>query len=196
MYKKQMTFQRVVCFLVLVVGVLAFLYSLGMMTDLYDTLYSMISDPSDLDNSKVAGARIYYDMQGFNRTLLRCSIGMIVLACLLFITNTHSRRKYYVGNLVATCVNAVAEVALAFWMHAQVAAYRVQYLTTVDFTELRRRLERRGTYTDSTFWFDIHTLIFVLLIVAAVLLIVNFIWKKRLMQGEKELLRGGKAVSA
>ena len=57
MYKKQMTFQRVVCFLVLVVGVLAFLYSLGMMTDLYDTLYSMISDPSDLDNSKVAGAR-------------------------------------------------------------------------------------------------------------------------------------------
>jgi peptidoglycan biosynthesis protein MviN/MurJ (putative lipid II flippase) len=101
-----------------------------------------------------------------------------------------------VGNLVATCVNAVAEVALAFWMHAQVAAYKTQYLTTVDFTELRRRLERRGTYTDSTFWFDIHTLVFVLLIIAAVLLIVNFIWKKRLMQGEKALLQGGKAVSA
>ena len=97
---------------------------------------------------------------------------------------------------MATCVYAVAEVALAFWMHAQVAAYRVQYLTTVDFTELRRRLERRGTYTDSTFWFDIHTLVFVLLIIAAVLLIVNFIWKKRLMQGEKALLHGAKAVSA
>ncbi len=196
MYKKQMTFQRAVCFIVLIAGALAFLYSLGMMTDLYDTLYSMIPDSSNLDNAKVAGARIYYDMQGFNRTLLRCSIGMILLACLLFITNTHSRRKYYAGNLIATGVNAAAGVGLAVWMHIQVAAYKTQYLTTVDFTELRRRLERRGTYTDSTFWFDIHYLVLVLLVIAAVLLIVNYIWKKRLMQDEATLLRNGKAVSA
>ena len=54
-----------------------------------------------------------------------------------------------------------------------------------------------GAYTDSTFWFDIHYVVCILAVAAAVLLIVNFIWKKRMMRGEKELLASsGKAVSA
>ena len=164
-----------------------------MLTDLYDTLYSMILDPNDPDKAKVAGARIYYDMQPYNRLLLRFSIGMIVLACTLFLTNTHSRRKYYFSNAAATALNVAAEAAMAVWCHLRASAYRVQYLTTVDFAELEKRLSRRGTYTDSTFWFDIHYLVCILALVAAVLLIVNVIWKRRLMQGESALL-AGKAV--
>ena len=110
MYKKQVAFQKIVCFAALIAGALFFIYSLGIMTDLYDTLYSMIPNPNKLDSAKVSGARIYYDMQPFNRTLLRASIGMIVLACLLFITNTHSRRKYYTGNAAATFITAAAEL--------------------------------------------------------------------------------------
>ena len=197
MYKKQVTFQKIVCFIALVVGALVFVYALGLMTDLFDTLYSMIPNPNNLDSAKVEGARIYYDMQPFNRTLLRVSIGMILLSCLLFLTNTHSRRKYYVGNAVATAVNVVAECAMAVWCHIQVAAFKTQYLTTVDFAELEKRLSRRGTYTDSTFWFDIHYLVCAAALVAAVLLIVNYIWKKKMMQEEQKLLRSsGKAVSA
>ena len=197
MYKKQITFQKIVCFAALVVGALFFIYSLGIMTDLFDTLYSMIPNPNNLDSAKVDGARIYYDMQPFNRTLLRASLGMIILSCVLFLTNTQSRRKYYIGNLVATAVNVVAEAAMAVWCHLQVTAFRTQYLTTVDFVELEKRLSRRGTYTDSTFWFDIHYLFCALAILAAVLLIVNYVWKKKLMQGEQDLLRSsGKAVSA
>jgi len=195
MYKKQMTFQRVVCFLALFVSVLCFLYSLGIMTDLYDTLYAMISDPNDLDNAKVAGARVYYDMQGFNRVFLRASIGLILLSCLLFLTNTHSRRKYYIGNLVSTAVNVIGECALGFYIHTQVEMYKNQYLTTVDFEQLRRRLERKGTYTDSTFWFDIHYLVLALLILVAVLLIVNFVWKKKMMRGEQALLDGKEVIA-
>ena len=197
MYKKQVTFQRIVCFAALIVGALFFVYSLGMLTDLYDTLYSMILNPNDLDNAKVTGARIYYDMQPFNRLLLRFSLGMIVIACLLFLTNTHSRRKYYLSNGIATALNVAAEAAMAVWCHIQVTAFRTQYLTTVDFAELEKRLSRRGTYTDSTFWFDIHYLVCILALIAAVLLIVNFIWKKKMMQEERELLTSsGKAVSA
>ena len=167
-----------------------------MMTDLYDTLFSMVQ-PNNLDKAKVAGARIYYDMQPFNRLLLRFSIGMILLSCVLFLTNTHSRRKYYLSNSLATALNVAAEAALAVWCHLQASAYKTQYLTTVDFAELEKRLSRRGTYTDSTFWFDIHYLVCALAIVAAVLLIVNVIWKKKMMQGEKALLRSsGKEVSA
>ncbi len=196
MYKKQVSFQKIVCLIALVAGVLAFVYSLGILTDLFDTLYAMIPNPNDLNSSKVEGARIYFDMQPFNRTLLRISIGLILLSCLLFLTNTHSRRRYYVGNAVSTCVNAVAEIAFAVWCHIQVSAFRTQYLTTVDFAELEKRLSRRGTYTDSTFWFDIHYLICGVAIVAAVLLIVNFIWKNKMMREEQALLRSsGKEAS-
>ena len=197
MYKKQVVFQRIVCFISLVAGALVFVYSLGLLTDLFDTLYSMIPNPNNLDSAKVEGARIYYDMQPFNRTLLRGSIGMILLSCLLFMTNTHSRRKYYIGNAVATALNVAAECAMAAWCHIQVSAFKTQYLTTVDFAELEKRLSRRGTYTDSTFWFDIHYLVCGVAILAAVLLIVNYIWKKKMMREEQKLLRSsGKAVSA
>ena len=197
MYKKQLTFQRVVCFLTLIAGVLFFIYSLGILTDLFDTLYTMIPDPEDLDSSKVEGARIYYDMQGFNRMLLRGSIGLILLSCLLFLTNSHSRRKYYIGNLTATCINVVSNLAMAFWCHAQVAAFKHQYLTTVDFEMLEKRLRSRGTYTDSTFWFDIHYLVCAVAVIAAVLLIVNYVWKKKAIRGEQKLLQSaGKVVSA
>ena len=196
MYKKQMTFQRIICFLSLVASVLFFIYSLGMMTDLFDMLYSMIPDPDDLDSAKVAGAGIYYEMQGFNRTLLRCSIGMILLSCILFLTNTHSRRKYYIGNYVSTAINVVAEIAMSVWCHGQVLAYKNQYLTTVDFAQLERRLSRYGTYTTSTFWFDIHLAVCIIACIAAVLLVLNVIWKKKLMKGEQDLLLSGKAVSA
>ena len=197
MYKKQVSFQKIVCLISLVAGALVFIYSLGLLTDLFDTLYSMIPNPNNLDSAKVEGARIYYDMQPFNRLLLRCSIGMILLSCVLFLTNTHSRRKYYIGNAVATAVNVVAECAMAVWCHLQVSAFKTQYLTTVDFAELEKRLARRGTYTDSTFWFDIHYLVCGVAILAAALLIVNFVWKKKMMREEQNLLRSsGKAVSA
>lgn len=197
MYKKQVTFQKIVCLICLVAGALFFVYSLGLLTDLFDTLYSMIPNPNNLDSAKVQGAGIYYEMQPFNRTLLRCSIGMILLSAVLFLTNTHIRRKYYIGNAVSTALNALADIAMAVWCHMQVAAFKTQYLTTVDFAELEKRLARRGTYTDSTFWFDIHYLVCGVALIAAVLLIVNFIWKKKMMQEEQALLRSsGKAVSA
>ena len=196
MYKKQVTFQKIVCLAVLVVGALFFVYSLGLMTDLFDMLYAMIPNPNNLDSARVEGARIYYDMQPFNRTLLRASLALIVLSLLLFLTNTHNRRKYYIGNLIATAVNAIAQIGMAVWCHIQVNAFRAQYVNNLDWDELRRRLERRGTFTDSMFWFDIHYVLCFLAIAVAVLLIVNFIWKKKLMQGERELLRSsGKAVS-
>ncbi len=196
MYRKQMSFQRVVCLLAIIAGAVMFVYSLGIMTDLYDMLYSMIPDPEDLDYTYVDGARIYYDMQGFNQQLLSLSLGMILCACVLFLTNTQLRRKYYIGNYFATCLNVVAEIGMAIWCHIQVEAFKTQYLTTVDFETLESELSREGTFTTSTFWFDIHYLACGLCLVAAALLIVNVIWKKKMMSGEQSLLRSGKAVSA
>lgn len=196
MYKKQMTFQRIICFLCIAAGVLVFLYALGMMTDLYNMLYNMIPYPDDPSSAKVEGAMIYYDMQWFNQELLKAGIGVLLLAVLLMITGTHSRRKYYAANYTAVGLFTAACIAAAAWAHGQVAAYKLQYLTTVDFQSLERRLSRAGTYTDSTFWFDIHIAVFAFALIAAALLVLNTIWKIRLMKQEKKLIEAGKAVSA
>ncbi len=196
MFKKQMKMQRIACFLSIAASALVFLYALGIMTDLYDMLYTMVPMPDDPTSVKVAGAMIYYDMQGFNQTFLRVSIGLILMSCVLFITNTHSRRKYYVGNYLAICLNTVANIAAAVWAHGQIAAYKAQYLTTVDFTQLERRLARAGTYTDSTFWFDVNTYLFAFALIVSALLIVSAVWKVTLMKSERKLIDAGKAVSA
>ncbi len=196
MYKKQMKLQRIACFLAIAAGALVFLYVLGMMTDLYDMLYTMVPMPDDPSSVKVAGAMIYYDMQGFNRTFLRVAIGLLLAACLLFITNTHTRRKYYIGNYAAIGVYAVANVAAALWAHGQIAAFKAQYLTTVDFEQLERRLSRAGTYTDSTFWFDAHLGVFAVTLIAVALLIVCAAWKLKLMKNEQVLIEAGKAAKA
>ena len=199
MYKKQMKFQKAVCLLVLAASVIVFLYSLGIMTDLYDALYTTIGAPDKPDNTRrnpVAGAFIYYDMQGFNKTFLHLGIALILIALLLFITNTHVRRKYYVGNIVASLVNCAAGVYVAVWAHAQIDAFKAQFLQ-IDFEALKAFAEKRNTlYTESTFWFDVHYFVFALVILANVLLIANLIWKFRLMKEEQHLIDAGKEAAA
>ena len=85
---------------------------------------------------------------------------------------------------------------MALWAHGQIAAFKAQYLSTVDFAQLERRLSRAGTFTDSTFWFDVNTAIFAFAMVAVFLLIVSAAWKASLMKNEKKLIEAGKAVSA
>lgn len=196
MYKKQMTAQRVICLLSIIASVIVFLYSLGLMTDLYDSLYPTMLNPYDLTDTDVPGSIIYYDMQPFNRALLRVSIGLILLSCLLFITNTNVRRKYYVGNYAAVGLNVAANICTAVWAHGQLTAFKAQFLK-LDFDALQFHAELWETpYIDSTFWFDAHYAVFAITLAVAALLILNTIWKMKLMKEEKQLLKAGKAVSA
>jgi hypothetical protein len=166
-----------------------------MMTDLYDTLYSTMRNPADLTQTDVPGSIVYYNMQNFNAYFLKCAIVLILLACLLFITNSHIRRKYYIGNYSATAINVIAEIGVAVWAHLQVSAFRQQFITTVDFESLdmwSQIWETPAMTAESTFWFDIHYLVFGLLLVGVVLLIINAVWKSKLMKDEQALIAQGK----
>ena len=197
MYKKQLILQKILCFAALAVSALVFLYSLGLMTDLYDSLYPTMMDPSNIDDTWVPGSQVYYHMQPFNKALLGYSIGLILLACLLFLTSTHSRRRYYVGNAVSVGAFALGGTVLSLWSHGQVEAFKTEFLTKVDFTELQFFAEMWETpYIDSTFWFDAHFAVFGLVMLVVVMLVVNFIWKLCLMKAEKKLIEEGKKVSA
>lgn len=194
MYKKQMTLQKIVCLLAIVASALVFIYSLGIMTDLYDSLYDTMRDPKDLTKTTVEGSIVYYDMQGFNNSFLKAGLGLILLSCLLYLTNTHIRRKYYIGNYVATALQVVANVATAVWAHGQIEMYKAQFLQ-IDFEALAKHAKRWKTlYTESTFWFDVHYAVFAVLLAVSVLLIANALWKVSLMKNEKALIEAGKGV--
>ena len=190
MYKKQLTVQKILCIAAIIVSAMVFLYALGIMTDLYDALYDTMRNPRNVYSTDVEGSIVYYNMQEFNRMFLKYSIGMILLAVLLFITNTHVRRKYYIGNYVATGLFAIASVAIAVFGHIYIEIFKGQFLQ-VDFAALKEHAELWGTlYTESTFWFDLHYFVFALLIIVAALLVANAIWKSRLMKEEQQLLHG------
>lgn len=196
MYKKQMSFQKVACLLSIIASAVVFIYSLGIMTDLYDSLYSTMSNPYDLHDTTVSGSIVYYEMQDFNRLLLLGGIGLILLSCLLFITNTNIRRKYYIGNYIAIAVNVIANVVMIGWGHTWIEFFKARFLQ-IDFEALKAHAELwKTTYTESTFWFDLHYAVFGLTLISSILLVVNTVWKIRMMKGEAALLAQGKGVSA
>lgn len=191
-----MIFERIVCFAVLIAAVLVFVYSLGIMTDMYDSFVNTIRRPENPDRSSVDGTGILYRMQPFNTTFTNLSVGLILASLTLFVTNTHCRRKYYIGNIIATCISTVCNIAMTVWAMPQIMAYKAQYLE-VDFAKLKEHAESAGSYyTDSTFWFDISFAVFGILMVVTVLLIVNLILKFNLMKAEKSLIGAGKGVRA
>ena len=136
MYKKQLKLQKILCFLAIVSSVLIFLYALGIMTDLYDTLYSTMKNPADLTETDVPGSIVYYNMQAYNSYFLRESIVLILFSCLLFLTNTHVRRKYYIGNYISVAIFAIANIYVAIEAHGYIEAFKERFLR-IDFAALK-----------------------------------------------------------
>lgn len=194
MYKKQLTVQRIICLAAIIASAIVFLYALGIMTDLYDALYDTMRNPNNIFQTDVSGSIVYYNMQEFNKVFLNYSIVLLVLGAFLFITNTHVRRRYYVGNYVAVGLFAAASVYLTFFAHRYIQIFKQQWLQ-VDFAALKAHADMWGTlYTESTFWFDIHYLVFAILLVVACALVANAVWKRNLMKEEDQLVEEGRRV--
>lgn len=196
MYKKQLRFQKFGCLFSLITAAMSFLYSLGIVTDIYDSLYFSMWSDTDPSKTDIPGSFIYYDMQAFNKMFVNVSIVLILLACLLFIMNTQIRRKYYIGNYFSIGVYSVATVAAVIWSHIEIAAFKTQFLTTVDFAAMKEYSEFWGTkYIDSTFWFDVHYFVGGLQLLSVVALIGCAIWKVQLMRAEDALIKEGKEAA-
>jgi len=197
MYKKQLVFQKYACLFAVIAAAVSFVYSLGIITDIYDTLYSTMMNPADLTQTFVPGSIIYYDMQEFNRQFTNVSIVLILTACLLYLTNTQIRRKYYIGNYAAIGIYSVATLGVTIWSHLQISAFKVQYLTTVDFEALKTFAEMwNKPYSESTLMLDLHYAVAVIAILSVVALVYNAYWKVQLMKAEDALIAEGKEAVA
>ena len=188
MYKKQMILQRIVCYALLISAAIVFVYSLGLVTDLYEALYPY-SDPTK--RKFVEGADIYTLIQPFNKQLTGVGIALILSAVSLFLFNTHKRRKYYIGNYVTVALNTVMNVAVSIWALVNVMAFKAQYLL-IDFVKLAEQADKYDTkYIESTAWFDAAIPVFALLLVVTLVSVANLVLKLMLMKGERELVREG-----
>ena len=59
MYKKQMKLQKLICIAAIIASALVFVYALGLLTDLYDALYTTMPNPYDLTETDVPGSIIW-----------------------------------------------------------------------------------------------------------------------------------------
>lgn len=196
MYKKQLQFQKIICLLCVIAAAIMFVYSLGVMTEIYDGLYLATNPKKPTDDGRVAGSTIYYRMQQFNTDFVTFSIALILLAALLFVMNTHIRRKYYITNYISVALYSVASVGVVVWSHLQIEAFKHQYLTTVDFEALRELCEMKNKpFIQSTMMLDLHYVVAGVMLVATIALVANMIWKITLMREENALLNVGKEVA-
>lgn len=196
MYKKQMLLQKIVCMMMLIASALVFLSSLGLSTDLYDALSKAVYYPdTEYEYSSVTGANVYYQMFGFNSAFTRVGIALILVNLVLFLTNTHSRRKYYIGNYIATGLSAAAALGVSIWCIPQIIHYKERFRNEVNFEELQAFSKDWGTLyigPDDTFWFDICFCVFGFLLLTAVLLVLNCVFKVRVMKAEQRAIGSGK----
>ena len=196
MYKKQLQFQKIICLLCVIAAAIMFVYSLGVLTEIYDGLYLATDPKKPTDDGRVAGSTIYYQMQQFNTDFVTISIALILLAALLFVMNTHIRRKYYITNYISVALYSVAAIGATVWSHLQIEVYKYQYLTTVDFEALKELCEMKNKpFIQSTMMLDLHYAVAAVVLISAIALAANMIWKITLMREEEALINAGKEVA-
>jgi multisubunit Na+/H+ antiporter MnhG subunit len=200
-----MILQRIVCLVVLIAAALVFVYSLGLLTDMYENklgyhaekYYTGGMTEEALAKVKVTGAEIYYDMQQFNRELTTAGLVLIILAVSQYVFQNQNRRKYYIANYITVGVNTLGAIYYSYWGLSNILSYKERYVTTLDFEKLKKLNEMyKFSYTESTFWFDAGKYVFGLLLVAAAINVGNMVWKICLMKNEQKLVQAGKEGKA
>jgi hypothetical protein len=191
MYKKQMTLQRIVCYLILVASALVFIYSLGLVTDMRDNGFGRHAEFYP-DYVAVKGTEVYYIIQDFNRQLTAVGLVLILLAVAQLVFRNHVRRKYYIANYITVGVGAAANIGATIWALINIFKYKEMY-QNVDFETLAEKAELYGhACNPSTFWFDISIPLFAILIGATLLSLASLGWKLYVMKSEREAIGKGR----
>ena len=135
-------------------------------------------------------------VQSTNDTLFVVGLIFVVISVLPLIAACQKRRNYYITNYIA--IGIVLAFQLVFIIITIVSTVNVmQIYNGVDFTAAAGRYETLklavtyGAFS-KTPWTPIFGYVLIALIaVDMVALVLNLVWKIKLMQGEKKLLNGG-----
>lgn len=159
------------------------------------TVSQLDGEPVLRTNFEEAG-QLYVDVQPFNNALLILSIIMVLCAALLYFTATNKRRNYYITNYVATGVTCAYGVGLSLYAMIKNSSYLARFKAIINDAMLNAEYQHIHevndsiNYVTSTWNFALCYVIYILIILLCVALVLNLLWKIKLMKGEKALLAG------
>lgn len=203
--KSQMKFQKILCLLTLIIGALAFVYACSFMTGDLAALYkwqsskSALAKPSQLGPDPIGADGVYAAASSTNGTLVVLAIVLIVASVFLFITSSNKRRNYYITNYVAIIGCATVYTVLAIVCIALISSVLAQFEGSIkwdvywEYSQIKSSsgAARYGEYSRNYVMFILGYIMYAVVILNAAALILNLIWKIKLMKGEKALLAQG-----
>jgi len=184
-----MRFQKILILVSLIVAALSFVFALGFCGGTiyqYQTLYDIPHD-----EEYVEGARdLFNAAQGHTGTLIALTIAFIVIVALNYATATQKRRNYYVTNYISIILTVVYAVVLAI----------IMFVFISDVQSLMRAIDKEAAEAEYSMLFNdfkyseinfiLGYIVAVIVILDAIMLTLNLVWKTLLMRGEKKLLKG------
>ena len=187
--KTQMRFQKILALVSLIISALCIVLAVVFMSgNLADIMYYAV-DYEETVGSFTTPAQLFCNVM--------LIMGIVYLCCVLtlYITDTNKRRNYYITNYISTGLAALGALVAALFGFIMISILVTKFYA-LDWEEISALYEAEqgmggpnvGT-SPAMFIVGYIILIFPLLDVAA--LILNLVWKIKLMKGEKALLEQG-----
>lgn len=188
--KSQMRFQKILMLLTLIVGALGVVYALVFSSGVFNQVIQ-VADPS------TAGSEEFRDkIQAVNDALLILGVVLVVISVLPYVMGCHNRRNYYITNYIAIGVVIVFQIVYVILLFVNISQAMAAF-NAVDLEDAKEwygtllLADRFGQWEDSPWTVTVGYIYAIIIVINAVVLALNAVWKTALMKGEKALLRQG-----
>lgn len=190
--KSQMRFQKILTTVSIIIAALSIVYALIFCSGVIGQIDRLVYLEVELDGA----VRLFNRSQSFSNTFLILGIVLVLTVALMFIMGNHSRRKYYATNYVAVGVYVVFALVFIVLMIVQLLGVQ-SALNAIDMAEAKavyidpdNANSPFGDWTESAWPVYLGFAYIGVLVLNLVAVVLNLVWKIKLMQGEKALLEG------
>lgn len=207
----QMKFQKIAVKFLFILAILTVAYSLIMSSQLYyprmeanvEKLDTVIGENNYNRGICLYANELFVAFQPFNKTMFSLTIAFLLISLTLFVFFCQSRRKYYVTNYVAIAVVSVFAIVLSVYALSNIFFYKSWY-QAVDPAAIQKEYDLFNDlaytlglieedsqrlvveFSTSTWSFNMGIVLYILLIISAIMLIANAVWKFIAMKKDKK----------
>ena len=196
--KTQMRFQKILMLVTIVIAALCFVYSLAFLTGGLGNVHYYIPLSGDTYVDNINASNFIDASQSYVATSIVLSIVLIVLAALLIFTGCNKRRNYYITNYIVIGIFAAFAVAVAIFSFIGISKVMNLFYNDIAWESgtnngfnYAEKFNKNYPIGKSPVNFVLGYILYTLIFIDVAALVLNLIWKIKLMQGEKALLQEG-----
>lgn len=197
--KTQMRVQKILMLVTLILSALTIVYAFSFCTGGMSYAFSARSGEFGAYPDDPINADALFDfVQPFNTMFIILCIVYLCTVALLYFFSCNSRRNYYITNYIAIGICVVYSLVFAIYSFIMIGIANGLF-NNLDFdmfyelfiSKTQYASEGVDNYSDSRAIFIIGYILFSLVVIDVAALVLNTIWKIKLMKGEKALLENG-----